>query len=150
MAEKEDQVPQRPSIAGLPIRHRRAPADAHDTDLANVVGRGVRTLRNRRGLSQSELAVWMQRIGFGNWNRDTVAATEIGRRIPNLGEAIGLAIVLEATLPELLDGDERVILGVPVTEQGAPGVDVYHSLLTLRDVVRGSSDSVDVNDDETW
>lgn len=67
----------------------------------NVIGPQVRRLRDKAGLSQSELAAACQRIGW-DVSRDTIAKIESGARWVGDFEVIYLAKVFKSSPNELL------------------------------------------------
>ena len=70
--------------------------------MSDVLRDNVRKYRTIRDLDQTKLAEAMQRFGF-DWKQATVGFVEGGRRQVKLDELPALAIVLHATVPELLD-----------------------------------------------
>jgi putative transcriptional regulator len=60
-----------------------------------VVGNEIRDRRAGRGLSQAELATAM------GVSRQTINSLEVGRYVPSLGLAIGLARYFESTVEEI-------------------------------------------------
>ena len=77
--------------------------------LAEVLAANLRSLRDRRGLTQGELAGDMQRLGFA-WLRETVGQIETGRRRVALEEALALSVVLNDETGELYDCDGPISL----------------------------------------
>jgi transcriptional regulator with XRE-family HTH domain len=69
---------------------------------SDVVRANVRTLRERAGLSQYDLAERMRILGFP-WHGSTTNSLEQGRRYPNVAELVGLALSLGVDVTELLD-----------------------------------------------
>jgi transcriptional regulator with XRE-family HTH domain len=66
-----------------------------------IVVRRVRDLRTKAGLTQSQMAAEMTARGF-SMVQSTIANIEAGHRPVRLNEAVALAAVLGAELPELL------------------------------------------------
>jgi transcriptional regulator with XRE-family HTH domain len=77
--------------------------------LAKVVGRNLATIRRKKGLRQDDVAARARGLGL-NWTRATVAALEIGRRLPDLAEAVLLQVVLGVPLRDLLAGSDPIEL----------------------------------------
>ena len=83
---------------------------SEDPDLTQDVGRvlsdvlrdNVRKYRTIRDLEQTHVAAAMQAFGF-DWKQATVGFVEGGRRQVKVDELPALAMVLQATIPELLD-----------------------------------------------
>lgn len=65
-------------------------------------GQNLRSAREDRGWSQSELARQMADAGWPKYNQMTVSRTEEGRRMPRLDEAIALADRVDRSLDRLL------------------------------------------------
>jgi transcriptional regulator with XRE-family HTH domain len=80
--------------------------------LSEAVARNVAAERTRRRMEQKDLAVGMARLGH-DWKQPTVADVEGGRRRISLDELVGLALVLNRTIPELLRPSENVDVGIP-------------------------------------
>lgn len=66
-----------------------------------VVGNTVRDRRRDRGMSQQELA---QAMGV---SRQTINSIEVGRYVPSLGLAIGLARFFTSAVEEVFDVRQR-------------------------------------------
>lgn len=66
-----------------------------------VFGRNVRTYREERGWSQSELARQMNTAGWTKYSQVAVSRTEDGTRAARLDEAVALADVLGVELDSL-------------------------------------------------
>ena len=88
-----------------------------------LIARNVRAARAAAYISQDDLAVRMQNLGFTEWRRQTVSNTERGKRRLTCEEALGLMVSLETSLeavlwpPEgqdvLLPGGQSVLLARP-------------------------------------
>ncbi|WP_307219140.1 helix-turn-helix transcriptional regulator [Microbacterium sp. SORGH_AS_0888] len=102
-------------------------------DEANFA-RNMAVLRERRGMSQSELARRMTERGFDNYSQMTVSRTEKGQRPIRLGEARVLAEVLGSRLEEMTRGsgiEEMVRQLTSVADGLAQAMtDTVHSLST--------------------
>lgn len=66
--------------------------------------RNLAALRERRGLSQSELARRMVERGFDSYSQMTVSRTEKGQRPVRLGEARALAEILGSRVDDMTRG----------------------------------------------
>jgi putative transcriptional regulator len=66
-----------------------------------VVANGVRDRRRGRGMSQQELADAM------GVSRQTINSIEVGRYVPSLGLAIGLARFFTSAVEEMFHVQER-------------------------------------------
>jgi transcriptional regulator with XRE-family HTH domain len=78
--------------------------------LGAVVGENVRRLRERRALTQHELAQVWKRQGL-DWARSKIAALEAGHRARvDCAELVMMAAGLGATVAELLEGEGEVHL----------------------------------------
>jgi transcriptional regulator with XRE-family HTH domain len=74
-----------------------------------VLARNIRAARSRADVGQENVAARMRALGFKAWLRQTVGATERGRRRPTAEEIAGLSYALETTISRLMD---------PVDEDG--------------------------------
>jgi transcriptional regulator with XRE-family HTH domain len=72
------------------------------TPYAAVLAANIRAMRSRRGLGQEALAKRMRGLGHGEWVRQTVGATERGRRKLTVGEAVSMAAALDTTAVALM------------------------------------------------
>lgn len=72
--------------------------------MAEVVGANVRQLRKRHGWTLDQLAQEMQGYGF-NWSTGRLGDIEAGRGAIRLETLAGLAVVLDASVPDLLASD---------------------------------------------
>ena len=80
---------------------------------AQALAANLRAGRALVSMSQSDLANVMRGLGH-RWNRATVAAVEGGTRSVSTDEMVGLALVLDALVGELLDpGDQDLDYGGP-------------------------------------
>jgi transcriptional regulator with XRE-family HTH domain len=70
--------------------------------LSEVLAANIQALRLLRRLKQGDLADGMTRVGH-RWTQQTVSDVERARRNITVNELLGLALVLDATLDELLD-----------------------------------------------
>lgn len=72
--------------------------------VSSYVGEQVRIQRERRGLSQEQLADWMRMMRL-RWTRHTVGDAESGARKITVDELVAIGIILDveawATLGEL-------------------------------------------------
>jgi transcriptional regulator with XRE-family HTH domain len=87
-----------------------------------ILARNIRAARSRVDIGQENVAVRMRALGFTAWIRQTVGATERGKRRPTAEEIAGLAVTLETTISRLmapLDEDQVVEL-----QPGGPAVTV--------------------------
>jgi transcriptional regulator with XRE-family HTH domain len=109
------------------------PEEPDELTLPTVIGRAVQQLRIAAGLTQAEFAELLRSSTFLNWNRDTVAATESGRRMPPLDELILLASTFECSLLDLLAGSADIRLG-PLQ---LPSPAMPRSLEAVRQVISG-------------
>jgi transcriptional regulator with XRE-family HTH domain len=82
--------------AGVPARDQRENADER-------LGLNLRLLRERKGLTQSAVAVAMSGRGHA-WHQQTVDKTERGIRRARFAEAADLAAILETSLDRLTWG----------------------------------------------
>jgi transcriptional regulator with XRE-family HTH domain len=99
-----------------------------------ILSRNIRAARSRIGIGQENVAARMRALGFTAWIRQTVGATERGRRRPTAEEIAGLAVTLETTINRLmapLDEDQVVEL-----QPGGPAIAVS----TVRMSVMGRND----------
>jgi transcriptional regulator with XRE-family HTH domain len=74
-----------------------------------ILSRNIAAARTRLDIDQEEVASRMRKLGYAAWIRQTVSATERGRRRPTAEEIPGLAIALATTVARLLqpeDGQE--------------------------------------------
>lgn len=90
-----------------------APESADDRFGANL-----RAIRERRGISQAELARLMTARGQP-WHQSTVARAEAGRQSVRVGEAEILAAILEVTVDQFL--------WIPEEAAGAAMVEAAHA-----------------------
>jgi transcriptional regulator with XRE-family HTH domain len=97
-----------------------------------ILTRNIRAARSRADIGQESLAARMRALGFSSWIRQTVGATERGRRRPTAEEILGLAYALQTTISALMAPaeDELVELSSGMAISGAS---VYHSVGGLRD-----------------
>jgi transcriptional regulator with XRE-family HTH domain len=85
--------------------------------LSDAVAEKVRGYRLLRRLKQDDVADRMRRLRHHTWTRQTVSDVERVQRNVTVDELLGLSIVLEVSLNELLDP-------VPVGGGPAPALDV--------------------------
>jgi transcriptional regulator with XRE-family HTH domain len=71
-------------------------------ELSAKIRRRVSDLRDGRGWTQDRLAAEMQRAGFRRWSQSLVAAVERGSRRLTLSELIGLSLVFECSVRDLV------------------------------------------------
>lgn len=80
----------------------------------DVAARNLKRLRTEAGRTQAELAEDMNRIGFRQWSRVTVAEAESTKRKLSLEELLGLAALFDrpvvGLLTEPLAADEELAL----------------------------------------
>lgn len=88
-------------MPATPRRAQRAPKPGSRFP-SQVVAENMRQLRALRRMSQSHVADQMTRLGH-NWAQKTVSAAETGERHLNVDELVSLALVLETSVPSLLD-----------------------------------------------
>jgi transcriptional regulator with XRE-family HTH domain len=94
-----------------------------------ILARNIRAARSRVDIGQENVAVRMRALGYQAWIRQTVGATERGRRRPTAEEIAGLAFVLQTTIGRLMapvDEDHAVEL-----QQGGPVVSVNSVRLSV-------------------
>lgn len=72
----------------------------------NIIGRQVGKLRNQRGLSQNQVAVKCQRMGW-DASRTTIAKLESGFRCVTDSELLLLARALEVSVSDLFPRGKR-------------------------------------------
>lgn len=78
------------------------------TDLNNLIGKRIETLRNKLGLTRAEFARRMeQRPDIDKYNAMTVKRTEDGERSLRIEEMIGVAAVLGVTIDALISEDDE-------------------------------------------
>jgi len=70
--------------------------------IADVFGKSVKRVRERKEWSQSELARRMQEAGWPKYSQVAISRTEEGTRAVRLDEALGLARVLNVHLDDLM------------------------------------------------
>jgi transcriptional regulator with XRE-family HTH domain len=75
--------------------------NGHDVDAA--FSEALRATRERRSMTQGELAQQMSARGF-DFHQQTVTKVENGRRKVTIGEATAMAAILEAPLEALIQG----------------------------------------------
>jgi transcriptional regulator with XRE-family HTH domain len=77
---------------------------------AAILAANIRGMRNRKGIGQEALAERMRGLGH-EWVRQTVGATERGKRRVLVEEAVALAAALETTALALLvpTQDDKVV-----------------------------------------
>ncbi len=88
-------------VRTTPKRAGTAPA-AGSRHLSDCVAENLRALRARARFSQTELAERMTSVGHP-WSRATVSDIERAARNLSLNEAFALGLILNTTLPALLD-----------------------------------------------
>jgi transcriptional regulator with XRE-family HTH domain len=93
--------------------------------LSQLVGRRTREIRLARGLSQEDLAQLLRESGLLGWSRPVVNGLERGTRELEVGELIGLAVVLEVSLPELVGNDLEWVQIGELLEIRGPGLSEY-------------------------
>ena len=79
-------------------------SDQPALSVAWVFGQAVKKLRQERGLTQRELAELLVPY-LPTWTKNTVAATEIGRRETSISETLALSHAFGCTLNDLLPAD---------------------------------------------
>jgi transcriptional regulator with XRE-family HTH domain len=90
--------------------------------LAQVMAGNLKSLRERKKLTQGDLATDMTRLGLA-WLRETVGQIERGVRRVTLEEALALSVVLDDKDGELYDCDGPISL--------SPSWDVFGLTITL-------------------
>jgi len=89
--------------------------------LSEVVADNVRAYRTLRRLSQDAVAARMVALGHTQWSRAAVSEVERHGRQLVIDELLALAVVLEKSLPELLDPAGPGREGRPLdVDYGAP------------------------------
>ena len=94
-----------------------------------ILARNIRAARSRVDIGQENVAARMRALGYQAWIRQTVGATERGRRRPTAEEIAGLAFVLQTTIGRLMapvDEDQAVEL-----QHGGPAVSVNSVRLSV-------------------
>lgn len=92
-------------------------------DLAQAVGRRMRTLRDAHGVTADAVALQARRMGLG-WQRSTVATIEAGRRRLTAEELLLLPLLLSSALPvsvrlrDLLDAEAALTGELVMTAAG--------------------------------
>lgn len=66
----------------------------------DTIGGNVRRLRGER--SQQSVALSMEMLGAGRWDKSMVGKVELGKRSLKLSEAVTLAGILGCTLDDLV------------------------------------------------
>lgn len=77
------------------------------TSYKDVLARNIRAARTRVDIGQDSLAARMRALGYDKWLRQTVGATERGRRRPTAEEMLGLAYALETSIARLMQPAEE-------------------------------------------
>ena len=67
-----------------------------------ILARNIRAARSRIDIGQEDVAARMRALGHDAWIRQTVGATERGRRRPTAEEVLGLAYPLKTTVDRLM------------------------------------------------
>jgi transcriptional regulator with XRE-family HTH domain len=88
-----------------------------------ILARNIRAARNRLGIGQESAAVRMRALGFDAWIRQTVGATERGRRRPTAEEILGLALALETSVRALLEFPYDEAVAFPGGQLGAKSME---------------------------
>jgi len=83
-------------------------------DIHTLLAQQIRKIRERRGLRQDDLARLSWDFGL-DWQQDTVASIESGRRKISLEEFLLLPAILEAKKEELFPGDCEILLTPKIT-----------------------------------
>lgn len=73
----------------------------------DVLAGNIRAARAQAKLSQDSVVERMRHLGYENWHRQTLSKIEGGTRRVLAREVVGLALVLETTLPSLLGPGTR-------------------------------------------
>lgn len=68
-----------------------------------VIGTNLRVLRNQQAITQSDLAGWMNELGFTTWRQSTVGDIEAYERQVTADELVGLSIALGEPIQTLID-----------------------------------------------
>lgn len=112
--------------------------------LLAVIAFAVKARRKAMGLTQSEFAEIMRGYLLHSWNRDTVSATEAGRRMPSIEETVVLAAALECSVIDLFSGPANadVWVGTPTEKD----IDASWNLGHIRTVIAGGPNFDDVID----
>lgn len=84
------------------VRRHEADREVETLGFPAIVARRLQGHRNEAGLTQADLAAAMQRCGFNNWTRVTVAETEGGSRKVSLDELLALAGLYSVPMIEFL------------------------------------------------
>jgi transcriptional regulator with XRE-family HTH domain len=68
-----------------------------------ILARNIRGARTRADLGQELVAARMRALGFDAWIRQTVGATERGRRRPTAQEILGLSYAIGTSIRALIE-----------------------------------------------
>ena len=90
--------------------------------LRTALSARLRELRRELGITQEELAVWVNAHCHLGWTRDTVRNTEEGTREIPLAEFFSLAALLPLTLEELFPAEVVLELDGGLKVQGGAGL----------------------------
>lgn len=76
-----------------------------------ILARNIRAARSRIGIGQENIAVRMRALGYEAWIRQTVSATERGRRRPTAEEIFALSYVLQTSILALMapNADDKIV-----------------------------------------
>jgi len=97
--------------------------------LRQVLGAGLKHVRQAQGLSQEQAAELVQQYGLTTWIRGTVAQAEVGARRLPLEEVLLLAVAFGITPVELLTGADDDLIEL------AP--DAFLTTATVRALLSG-------------
>lgn len=85
----------------IPVTNQRQPTDGRG-EPEHVLAAQARAYREKLGMTQAEVARAMAGRGFPGMQQSTIAKIEAAQRPVRVNEAAALAVVLHATLPDLL------------------------------------------------
>jgi hypothetical protein len=104
------------------------------TTYTDLVAANLRAARARANLSQPDVSARMIRLGFTTWDPTKVSACERGKRPVQLGELLGLAVVLDCAIAELVGSNTApdVTVTFPAGQE-VSGVSVRNSVYGWRD-----------------
>ncbi|WEG10431.1 helix-turn-helix transcriptional regulator [Microbacterium horticulturae] len=107
----------------------------------------LRTLREQKGVSQSEIARRLDREGWPGFHQTTISRVEKGERTLSIGEAAAVAEMLGSSLDRMMDPPEGVEqaalldLAIKMSRDGRQNVIRHLQLLeTFRDALVATLD----------
>lgn len=97
--------------------NKEVSSDYGSEDEANFV-RNMQLLREQKGWSQGEFARRMQEVGWSSFHQTTVSRIEKGERPVRLGEARGIASILDTSTSQMILREETFV-GLRKLEESA-------------------------------